>query len=55
MFLYVIPILYAVVLIPAVCIDALNRKDIHPSIQALAILILAPFVWFLVNALRLHL
>ena len=55
MFLYVIPIVYALVIIPALCIDAINRKDIDPSMQALAILILAPFIWFLVNALRLNL
>jgi hypothetical protein len=53
--LYLIPILYAVVLIPAICVDILNRTDIHPSIQALAILVLVPFAIFIVNALRLHL
>ena len=55
MFLYVVPIVFAIVLIPALCINALNRNDVDPSIQALSILILAPFVYFIVNALRLHL
>ena len=55
MFLYLIPIVYVSILLPAICVNALNRDDVHPSIQALAILILVPFVYFVVNALRLNL
>lgn len=42
-------------LLPAICIYAINREDFDPSIQALAILILAPFIVFLVRILRLNL
>lgn len=41
--------------LPAICVHAINRDDVDPSIQALAILILAPYVVFLVRILRLNL
>lgn len=45
----------ACVIIPAICIHALCRNDLHPSIQFLAMLILTPFVHYLILILRLHL
>lgn len=41
--------------VPAICVYAMNREDYNPTIQALAILVLAPFVAFLVRVLRLNL
>lgn len=48
-------LLFAGLIVPICCVGILAREDVHPSLQALALLILAPFIVFLIRVLRIHL
>jgi len=45
-------LVFAVTIIPAICVHTICRNDLDPSIQVVAMLILTPFFHFLVLVLR---
>lgn len=55
MLIALIALLFFLFVVPIGCFVALAREDVHPTIHALALVVLAPFVVFVIRALRLHL
>ena len=47
--------LFGGLLIPVYCVGILLERKMDPSIQALALLILSPYVYFLIRILRINL
>ena len=50
-----IPFVFFALLLPVFCVGLLIDKKTHPTMQALAILILSPYVFFIVHTLRINL
>ena len=53
--LLIIPALFVAILLPVVCVNLLMDDEAHPTIKALAILCLSPYVFFVVHTLRINL
>ena len=48
-------IVFAVLIVPAICLQLLMRSDMEPSMQFLAMVVLAPILHFLILVLRRNL
>jgi hypothetical protein len=48
-------LMFVCMILPAICVYTLNRGDVDPSIRFLGMLILSPFVHFLILVLRRNL
>lgn len=51
----VIPVLFLGFLVPVFCVGLLMDKNTDPTMQALALLILSPYVFLIVRILRINL
>lgn len=50
--LLVIPVCFFAVLVPVFCVYLLAREDAHPTMKALAIVVLSPYALVIVRILR---
>lgn len=51
----IIPFLFLGILLPIFCIGLLTQRDADPTIKALAIVLLSPYVFVIVRILRINL